>query len=626
MDDQEPSKPKRKKAGYDKEFLENVWKRDGAEITLVSHSTNNRNEEYKRFQRIFYEGKRSDYVTCLECDDKKLMKHVEGGGTVSLKRHCDTFHKSKDEIKTTQIKVDHFLTKEVSPNEKTEMADKIALWCAKDFRPFYLVEGQGFIDLIQHVIKVACAKGSVNAKQLLPTADTVKSHLFKLDQKMRQNLIKRLQSIDYVNGTTDHWTDKYSALSYMTVTLQYFDTKSKTIKSRVIGTFDVDDKTAMTTNDEFIDHLKQFNIEEKMKIVTTDNASALKKAFRNATWMSCAAHNLSLAHEYAYGKNCGITGVIRLIDTCKSLVTFVKKSGINRDLKKRLVQEIDTRWDSYYDMLQSVKDAYDELLTYRALRDKMHLNKSLLMEMVKLLKEVKRIRMELCTDQRPTFHLVAIAYLKMIDLMKTDGSEDDSFMLLKKRFATGIRKKFIVSPYHILATYMTPCFRDTTNRFLTDNSPQPENSEEMPLPPPPLLQPALDLLNTLTDIEVSDITDENIEDNVGNPSAIEQSLFADYYAKPDQHSKAGSESERYKNMQLSDNDLNACPLIFWMSNRSSFPKMSNIALWLLSAPATNIASERSFSAIGNVITPHRNRLSPATVDKLLFVRSNLDMS
>ena len=80
--------------------------------------------------------------------------------------------------------MDHFLNKKVSQKDKMEVADKVAVWCAEDlvwcaedFRPFVSVEGKGFIDLIQHLINLACAQGNVNATELLPTADTVKSHL-----------------------------------------------------------------------------------------------------------------------------------------------------------------------------------------------------------------------------------------------------------------------------------------------------------------------------------------------------------------------------------------------------------------------------------------------------------------
>lgn len=59
-------------------------------------------------------------------------------------------------------------------------------------------------------------------------------------------------------------------------------------------------------------------------------------------------------------------------------------------------------------------------------------------------------------------------------------------------------------------------------------------------------------------------------------------------------------------------------------NERTFPKLSAIAKWVLSAPATSCASERNFSAAGFTMD-HRNRLLPTTLDDCLFLKSNKDL-
>ena len=54
------------------------------------------------------------------------------------------------------------------------------------------------------------------------------------------------------------------------------------------------------------------------------------------------------------------------------------------------------------------------------------------------------------------------------------------------------------------------------------------------------------------------------------------------------------------------------------------PKLSSIAMWLLSAPATSCCSEINFSA-AEFLYDHRNRLLPQTVDDLLLLKSNRDL-
>lgn len=83
--------------------------------------------------------------------------------------------------------------------------------------------------------------------------------------------------------------------------------------------------------------------------------------------------------------------------------------------------------------------------------------------------------------------------------------------------------------------------------------------------------------------------------------------------------------ERYKSKYFSTADIKINPVSFWKLNVKSHPRLSNIAFWLLSAPATNNSSERSFSSAGNVITDKRNRLKSVTVNDVLLIRSNHDM-
>ena len=85
-----------------------------------------------------------------------------------------------------------------------------------------------------------------------------------------------------------------------------------------------------------------------------------------------------------------------------------------------------------------------------------------------------------------------------------------------------------------------------------------------------------------------------------------------------------NEYELFKNLSFSDSDRKICPLEYWNNQHASFPKLSKVALRLLSTPATNSSSERSFSAAGNTITHHRNSMS-STVEQLLFVKSNKDI-
>ena len=56
-----------------------------------------------------------------------------------------------------------------------------------------------------------------------------------------------------------------------------------------------------------------------------------------------------------------------------------------------------------------------------------------------------------------------------------------------------------------------------------------------------------------------------------------------------------------------------------------FPRLSNLALFVHSIPATNLSSERNFNFAGLTITDRRSNLDTDKVDKMLFIRSNFDL-
>ncbi|CAF3896324.1 unnamed protein product [Rotaria sordida] len=60
------------------------------------------------------------------------------------------------------------------------------------------------------------------------------------------------------------------------------------------------------------------------------------------------------------------------------------------------------------------------------------------------------------------------------------------------------------------------------------------------------------------------------------------------------------------------------PLSFWKKKESTYPILAKVAARVLGVPATSAAVEREFSFAGNVITQKRARLSPDTVNDIVF--------
>ncbi|KAH9768573.1 hypothetical protein KPL71_011654 [Citrus sinensis] len=58
-------------------------------------------------------------------------------------------------------------------------------------------------------------------------------------------------------------------------------------------------------------------------------------------------------------------------------------------------------------------------------------------------------------------------------------------------------------------------------------------------------------------------------------------------------------------------------LSWWKTNANRYPTLARIARDILAIPITTVASESAFSTGGRVVSPHRNKLHPSTLEALM---------
>jgi len=63
---------------------------------------------------------------------------------------------------------------------------------------------------------------------------------------------------------------------------------------------------------------------------------------------------------------------------------------------------------------------------------------------------------------------------------------------------------------------------------------------------------------------------------------------------------------------------------FWLDNKFVLPKSQTVARKVVCVPASSAASERVFSTAGRLLEKRRTNWSPATVNSLLFLHSNME--
>ena len=113
-------------------------------------------------------------------------------------------------------------------------------------------------------------------------------------------------------------------------------------------------------------------------------------------------------------------------------------------------------------------------------------------------------------------------------------------------------------------------------------------------------------------------------------------LFAGYRKKKkseDHASSVKAELKRYiESAQISDDaqigdddEAEAKPvdcMVFWNEHAQVFPRIYQVAMRVLSVPATSAPVERVFSHGGIIMRPHRARLSATNLSSLIFLKCN----
>jgi hypothetical protein len=223
------------------------------------------------------------------------------------------------------------------------------------------------------LISIGATYGEIsNLNDVLPCVTTVSRHLDAEVTKAKTALMAKVAKVGQFGITTDLWTHQHTNDSYITVTAQYVDIADGWhIQTQVLATRVVNERHAADNVRSVVDSiLKEFGAARPSNIFISDNASNMKAAFRDHTWLSCACHNLNLVlyhglHATADAEaveQCGLPReVSELIDACKEVVTLAKRTKLNCQLETTLKQCVVTRWNSVLTTLKLVSANFSEL-------------------------------------------------------------------------------------------------------------------------------------------------------------------------------------------------------------------------------------------------------------------------
>ena len=311
------------------------------------------------------------------------------------------------------------------------------------------------------------------------------------------------------------------------------------------------------------------------------------------------------------------------------------------EVKIKLVQHVPTRWNSIYDMLESIllnKDALT-LLSLEVVGNTFKTNMpkedefEVIKDFYKLLQPMKDLTKFLsawnyvtASQIYPIIHYIfkekfanVIVSTSHIQTIKTELLHS-----IKGRFSYLLNEKFFWC-----CTFLD--YRFKKFEFVKDEIERNQIREKA-------IEFLIELEKSLTQkgfIKSSSIAKSSQQPIPSNESISNRrgkglvNLFETLYDKPTSTDTISSvfadEVNSYLNYVTlsSDNDSEKIgPLSFYKNHKGRFPRLTKIAKIMYSVPVTSIPSESLFSQVGLIQTDLRSRLEPAFLEKLTLIKQN----
>ena len=335
--------------------------------------------------------------------------------------------------------------------------------------------------------------------------------------------------------------------------------------------------------------------------------------------LPCFAHTINLIAQ----KVCESENPAKLISAVKEIVRFFKHSvGASDYLRKnsnlKLIQSVPTRWNSTFYMLErflNLSDTVSTILLKFPNSPRMLTAAELqtAKEITSILKPLESVTKEVSGDTYITGSMV-IPLQNCMEKQLTElvpftdiGQQlkQETLVEISKRFG-GIEGNSLLS----ISTLLDPRFKKLhfknplrlsqniakIKHLIKESTPNEGKETQETLP-----------------------EDLDSRENEPNIWIYHNKLAADSRKNKTESNGNFDEFDHYIRQPTADQKVN--PLAFWLSNKSLYPILSEIALEYLVITATSVPSERLFSRAGYILDPARNRLSSDRFEKLLFLNS-----
>ena len=486
---------------------------------------------------------------------------------------------------------------------------------ATDLQPVSIVEDQGFLKFLR----------VLDHKYIPPSRCSImRDHLPQLYTSKCDELKKELEGVTHCSITTDCWTSRATE-GYITVTCHYISDDWE-LKSVVLNTTRL---TVSHTSENLAAALKNitehWGITDKIHCCISDSAANIKRAVHINQWnhLACLAHTINLIVAAAIRND---EELVTLLDRVKKTVSYFHHSSKAMDAlhlnqtrlnlpDHKLIQQVDTRWNSTYYMLQRYLEQHEAIKTTLCLLDRSDLmiptpHNSALEEVVKILGPFENVTRELSSDKYTSVSKIVPISRCLQRLVSNKMTTRPLAVYLvtemKGRFL-GMEANKILS----LSTLLDPRFKklafadkDATEKGLRILVSEASSADVNPYDSTTQAQPTSSTSSTSSLWQLFD-------EQVTQTRAATQNLGVSAFTEVQQFIKSPVIPRA------------ECPLKWWKNNSRLYPKLVPSARRYLSAVATSVPAERLFSKAGELISMRRSTLKGENVDIILFLNKNI---
>ncbi|XP_073728840.1 E3 SUMO-protein ligase ZBED1-like [Misgurnus anguillicaudatus] len=481
-------------------------------------------------------------------------------------------------------------------------------------QPLSVVEDKGFRAFVN----------TLDPKYRIPCRQTTKQLILERYSKEKQALKDQLTAVQSVCLTTDLWTS-VAMESYISVTAHYIS-DDFSLQSKLL---EVEGFEGRHTADAIATHLRsiilEWGLQDKVFCVTTDNGANVVAAVKklNMRHLPCFAHTLNLIVKDSLA---AVTELDDLRSKVRRVVGFFRSSctakekldNLQKDLKMpqlRLLQEVETRWNSTYLMLErffNLREPLSAAMSNMDLPMFFPQDWAAMADAIEVLRPFLEVTEEMSAESNVTSS-------KLIVLVR-------NLQKLTRNMANSYAPE---SVGHRLA--------GSLNKHLTKRCGDYESTRFLAVSM--LLDPRFKKVAFGIDANAENairaLTSEASQHNAeSQPEAttsqhIQQTgascVWSDFDSKVKQQINTNVDTITEVKLYLSQPNISrmSSALDFWKEQGQKFPNLQTLTKKYLAIMATSVPSERVFSKSGELISKRRSCLKSSQVKRMMFLHYNM---